>query len=189
MTARSPKLNEDGAAGDEEAVGIIQDMLTELKKIDPRIVLHPWNPQDKDHRPTTKFRDITQKPVMSKYMDKLWVRAGDSFYVRFEIGHDVERAMFESEELKSSMKNRNSYLYPDQIQDRKVVCAGWFLGSYPKTFNQNEFLPALKAHPLINGRDLKTRIQDFRLQRTTPYPQKVSAVHLVDTVKHARPEW
>ena len=186
MTARSPKLNDDGAEGDAEAVEIIHDMLGELKKIDPRLVLHPWNPQDKDHRPTTKFRDITQKTAMAKYMDKLWVKAGDSFYIRFEIGHDVERALFDSEELKSAMKHKNAYLYPDQIQDRKIVCAGWFLGSYPKTFNQNEFLPALQAHPLIHGRDLKTRIQDFRLQRASPYSQKVSAVHLFCRHSEAR---
>ena len=186
MTARSSRLTSEGAAGDEEAVGIIQEMLEELKKIDPRLVLHPWNPHDKDNRPTTTFHEITQKTVMAKYMDKLWIKAGDFFYIRFEVGHDVERPMLEADELKNAMRNKDCYLYPDQIQDRKVVCAGWFLGSYPKTFNQYEFLPALRAHPLIRGRDLKTRVQDFRLQRTAPYSQKVSAVHLFCKQSEAR---
>ena len=61
MTARSSRLKYDGPAGDEEAVGIIQDMLQELKKIDPKLVLLPWNPQDQDNRPTTKFREISAK--------------------------------------------------------------------------------------------------------------------------------
>lgn len=186
MTARSHKMKFDGGAGDEEAVSTIHVMLDELKKVDPRLVLHPWNTNDKDNRPTTKFQEIKQKVVMAKYMDKLWVKAGEYFYIRFEVGHDVERLMFESDELKATMKNKDCYLSSDQIQDRKVVCAGWFLGSYPKTYNQHEFLPALQAHPLIKGRDLKTRIQDFRLQRSVPYSQKVSAVHLFCKYSEAR---
>ena len=186
MTARSSRLKYDGPAGDEEAVGIIQEMLQELKKIDQKLVLLPWNPQDKDHRPTTKFQDIRQKSVMSKYMDKLWTRSGDTFYIRFEVGHEVLRQEFESENLRNAMRRKECFLYPDQIQDRKVVCAGWFLGSYPNTFNSNEFLPALQAHPLINGRDLKTRVQDFRLQRISPYPQKIKAVHLYCRQHEAR---
>jgi hypothetical protein len=186
MTAKSPKLKYDGPAGDDEAVSIIHDMLSELKKIDARLVLHPWNPQDKDHRPTTKFHEITQKNTLSKYMDKLWIRSGDNFYIRFEVGHDVERHMLESEDLQKTMRSKDCYVYPDQVQDRKVVCAGWFLGSYPKTFNQTEFVPALQAHPLIAGKDLKTRIQDFRLQRTSAYPQKIKAVHLVCRQSEAR---
>lgn len=186
MTAKSSKLNNDGAAGDAEAVGIIHEMLSELKKIDPRLVLHPWNPQDKDNRPTTKFLEITQKSVLSKYTDKLWIRTGQNFYIRFEVGHDVDRLQLESDELKKAMRNRDCYLFPDQVQDRKVVCAGWFLGSYPKTFNPSEFLPALQAHPLIGGRDLKTRIQDFRLYRTSPYSHKIPAVHLFCRQSEAR---
>ena len=178
MTARSSKLNSDGAAGDLEAIDIIQNMLSELKKIDPRLVLHPWNPQDRDHRPTTKFQDITQKNIMARYTDKLWVRAGQTFYIRFEVGHDVERLLIESEDIKKAMRIKDCYLYPDQVQDRKAVCAGWFLGSYPKTFNSPEFIPALQAHPLINGRDLKTRTQDFRLHRSNAYSQKIPAAHL-----------
>ena len=186
MTARSSRLQNDGAAGDVEAVAIIQDMLGELKKVDPRLVLHPWNPQDKDNCPTTRFQEITQRSIMAKYTDKLWVRSGETFYIRFEVGHDTERAFFESEDLKSAMRMKDCYLYPDQVQDRKVVCAGWFLGSYPKTFNSLEFLPALQAHPLISGRDLKTRIQDFRLIRTSSYSQKIPAVHLFCRQSEAR---
>ena len=150
------------------------------------LVLYPWNPQDKDNRPTTKFLDIIQKSVLSKYTDKLWVRAGQTFYIRFEVGHDVDRLLFESEDMKKAMRHKDCYLYPDQVQDRKVVCAGWFLGSYPKTFNALEFLPALQAHPLIGGRDLKTRTQDFRLNRSTAYSQKIPAVHLFCRQSEAR---
>ena len=98
---------------------------------------------------------------MAKYTDKLWVRAGQTFYIRFKVGHDVDRLLFESNQIKKAMQNRDCYLYPDQVQDRKVVCAGWFLGSYPKTFNSLEFLPVLQAYPLIGGRDLKTCTKDF----------------------------
>jgi hypothetical protein len=186
MSARSPKLAHDGSAGDAEAVAIVQDMLGELKKIDPRLVLHPWNPLDKDHRPTPRFHEITQKTKLAKYTDKLWVREGETFYIRFEIGHDVDRHLFESEDLKRTMRNKDCFLSPDQVQDRKVVCAGWFLGSYPKTFNSIEFVPALQAHPLIGGRDIKIRTQDFRLQRASPYSQKIPAVHLFCRQNEAR---
>ena len=123
---------------------------------------------------------------MSKYMDKLWTKAGDTIYIRFEVGHDVLRQEFECDDIRSAMRHKECFLYPDQIQDRKVVCAGWFLGSYPKTFNSQEFLPALQAHPPINGRDLKTRVQDFRLQRTSAYSQKIKAVHLYCRQHEAR---
>lgn len=88
--------------------------------------------------------------------------------------------------MRQLLNSKGMLCYSDHIQAAETACMGWFLGANPKCFNGKEIIPAIKAHPLVNGKAIEVRIQDYRKESRTLWHDNVKAPHILCTHKDAK---
>lgn len=126
--------------------------------IDAKIVLYTWKTTSL-HKPMTQTISFSDKNYMISYVEHIFVQPGKNPWICIRLGHDCPRQAFEAEELRQKLNSKAMLCYTDLIQSADMACIGWLLGAHPRSFNAKEFIRALRAHPLIKGKDIEIRLQ------------------------------
>ena len=104
VKVRLAKIKSD-ATGDTEVVESFNNVINNLLKIDPRIVIHTWGAKAMVSytKPISKTSTKpSTKDKMKDYVDQLFVRENTFPYIRIKIGHDIHRSEFSNESLNSN---------------------------------------------------------------------------------------
>lgn len=146
-----------------------------LYRTDPKLIVYPWNNTSPLEPLSQKSTKPQSKVELSKYMDRLFVKKGESAWIRLRIGHN-SKFIWDDEAINQTYKDNDMICQKDGLQCAITGCAGWLLGSHPST-NCKDLSAALLQDPDLQGFQIEIRFHAIRL--TTDRSLKIPANKLI----------
>ena len=141
-------------------VKYFQEMLVELMKCEPRLVIIPYPNCDssKTGRPfADDYLILFSSYWCQIYVDKL---EGRLTTVKMFVGHDMPAAAFNLLECAQKVHELNSEVRMSIIQASKVVDFGYIVGS-SKTFDNIHWTNHYNTHPRLNKMDVQVKSKNI----------------------------
>ena len=178
---RSPRLKKSSMEDlEEEVISHFKTMLSHLYKLDPSVMVLPWNGKK---FPLVKESTYLSRETLEEYVDRLFLKSGMFVWSRLRIGFNVtESRIFDDEGLSGYQMS----LTKEPIQDKYLSMVGWFLGSTKET-NTRE-LRDLLNHILPKDKPIDLRYQVIKMAAGESLDMKtaVRAIHIYAATKKVK---
>jgi hypothetical protein len=172
-------VNPFGPKAVEETTAHWSNLTEIIWSIDKKAEILPWY-ENNSVKPLVKSsNEIKTKEQLNKYTPNIYIEQGKNTWLRFHIGHDVNKDKFVDTEAFSEAKLQVSY---DKVQAKKTSIWGWMLGGIPETANLNDMKEACENHPILKDFQIEARSQVIRVfsgRQDTPVHLQVKAIHII----------
>ena len=146
-----------------EFVKIFHDTLTKFWQDDPTLLVLPWHLDSV--KPIKKGSKIpSNRDSIAQYVDNIFLKHGNSCWVRMRIGHTKPSAFMEEESFQTYFRDRGILIAKEKLQMKVTQKAGWLLGSHPTAFNPRDLEQALEHLPELKGIPIEVRIDYIRVK-------------------------
>ncbi len=155
----APLSKPDRMDQETEFLEIMQDTLTKLWTIDPKLVVYPWKPENEGGKPIQSGKAFpSNRDAFSEFTERVFLKRGMNVWIQLHVGHNKSLAVLQSEKMIDHFRQKNMLAYKDNLQVKTTAKAGWLLGSHPTVLNPRDLEEALSLLPEMKDIPIEVRI-------------------------------
>jgi hypothetical protein len=144
---------------EHEFLEIMEQTLTKLWSIDPKLVVYPWKPENEGGKPIQSGKELpSNRDAFSEFTERVFLKRGINVWIRLHVGHNKSLAVLQSDKMIDHFRQKDMLVYKDNLQVKTTTKAGWLLGSHPTVLNPRDLEEALSLLPEMNGIPIEVRI-------------------------------
>ncbi len=142
-----------------EFLEIMQDTLTKLWTIDPKLVVYPWKDENEGGKPIQAGKAFpSNRDAFAEFTERVFLKRGMNVWIRLHVGHNKSLAILQEDKMIDHFRQKDMLAYKDNLQVKTTTKAGWLLGSHPTVLNPRDLEEALSMLPEMTGIPVEIRI-------------------------------
>mgnify|MGYP000662507752 CR=1 FL=1 len=155
----APLRKPDRMDQEHEFLEIMEQTLTKLWSIDPKLVVYPWKPENEGGKPIQSGKELpSNRDAFSVFTERVFLKRGINVWIRLHVGHNKSLVVLQSDKMTDHFRQKDMLVYKDTLQVKTTTKAGWLLGSHPTVLNPRDLEEALSLLPEMNGIPIEVRI-------------------------------
>jgi hypothetical protein len=144
---------------ESEFLEIMQDTLTKLWTIDPKLVVYPWKEENDGGKPIQSGKVFpSNRDAFAEFTERVFLKRGMNVWIRLHVGHNKSLAALQDAKMIDHFRQKDMLAYKDNLQVKTTTKAGWLLGSHPTVLNPRDLEEALSLLPEMKGIPIEIRI-------------------------------
>ncbi len=144
---------------ESEFLEIMQDTLTKLWTIDPKLVVYPWKEENEGGKPIQSGKVFpSNRDAFAEFTERVFLKRGMNVWIRLHVGHNKSLAALQDAKMIDHFRQKDMLAYKDNLQVKTTTKAGWLLGSHPTVLNPRDLEEALSLLPEMKGIPIEIRI-------------------------------
>jgi hypothetical protein len=121
---------------ESEFLEIMQDTLTELWTIDPKLVIYPWKEENEGGKPIQAGKVFpSNRDAFAEFTERVFLKRELNVWICLHVGHDKSLAILHQDKMINHFRQKDMLAYTDNLQVKITTKAGWLLGFHPTVLN------------------------------------------------------
>ena len=179
LKIRTAKLKSDDRLGQEdEFLAVMQETLTKLWTLDPKLVIFPWKKGLEGSKPIQKGKAFpSNRDAFADFTEKVFLKRGENVWIRLHVGHNKQVTALKDDRMIDHFRQKDMLVYKDNLQVKTTAKAGWLLGSHPTVLNARDLEDSLAQLPEMSGLPVEVRTEWISLDKGDKL--KIKAAHIL----------
>ncbi len=179
LKIRTAKLKSDDRLGqEEEFLTVMQETLTKLWTLDPKLVIFPWKKGMEGSKPIQKGKAFpSNRDAFADFTEKVFLKRGENVWIRLHVGHNKQITALKDDRMLDHFRQKDMLVYKDNLQVKTTAKAGWLLGSHPTVLNARDLEDSLALLPEMSGLPVEIRMEWISLDKGDKL--KIKAAHIL----------
>jgi hypothetical protein len=131
------KLKSDDRLGqEEEFLTVMQETLTKLWTLDPKLVIFPYKKGMEGSKPIQNGKPFPgNRDAFADFTEKVFLKRGEKVWIRLHVGHNKQITALRDDRMLDHFRQKDMLVYKGNLQAKTTAKAGCLLGSYPTVLN------------------------------------------------------
>jgi hypothetical protein len=156
----------------------MQETLTKLWTLDPKLVIFPWKKGMEGSKPIQNGKAFpSNRDVFADFTEKVFLKRGENVWIRLHVGHNKQITALKDDRMLDHFRQKDMLVYKDNLQVKTTAKAGWLLGSHPTVLNARDFEDPLALLSEMSGLPVEIRMEWTSLNKGDKL--EIKAAHIL----------